>query len=359
MRDIHPDQAPYWLGGILEAISVDGGPTDQQLRLIQALVRGYFGFEESIELGPVSPDELASRITDPGSRYRLVQTLIVLALCRHPASGALSESIARYASALGVDEPMLQVARRAAEHSRKMLMADWARFKEPIKTEPRLTGISDDEFAARIDRLRGLAPGTLGRRFIDFYEYWKLDLPTNSDPNSLTLVRHDFAHLISGYQPNDAVDEVALSAMLVSCTNGDEHFSTLVESLALYEVNLFDIPGIEGTKKALDRRGSPEVFAEALRRGAACTHDIATFDHLGIAEWPLEEGPGDVRGSASAGLGWHLSSPGGVKVDGPPMAPRSAGSVSVSTRTSTPIGDVGLSPDPSFECSCALWYRSH
>jgi hypothetical protein len=50
MRDIHPEQAPYWLGGLLQAVSVDGGPTDEQLRLIQALLRGYFGFEETIDL---------------------------------------------------------------------------------------------------------------------------------------------------------------------------------------------------------------------------------------------------------------------------------------------------------------------
>src|SRR5580698_1152120 len=78
MRDIHPEQAPYWLGGLIEAISVDGGPTDEQLRLIQALLRGYFGFEEAIDLVPLSPGDLARRIPDPSSRLRLVQSLIVL-----------------------------------------------------------------------------------------------------------------------------------------------------------------------------------------------------------------------------------------------------------------------------------------
>jgi hypothetical protein len=289
VRDIHPELAPYWLGGVLEAVSVDGGPTDEQLRLLQALVRGYFGFEETIDLVPLSPSELAARITDPGSRDRLVQTLIVLGFCRHPASEALTESVGEYARALGVDEPMLEVSRRAAEHSRDLVMADWSRFRDAPQPEKRLKGLSDDEFATRIEGLRHLPSGTLGRRFIDFYEHWNLPLPENSDPQSLNFVRHDFTHLIGGYLPNDAVDEVGVTAMVSSSTNGDRYFSSLVASLALFEVNLFDIPDIEGSKGVLDRPGAPDVFAEAMRRGAACTHDIGAFDYLAVAAWPLEE----------------------------------------------------------------------
>lgn len=289
MRDIHPEQAPYWLGGILEAISVDGGPTDQQLRLIQALLRGYFGFDEHIDLMPLSPEELARRVPDPGSRYRLVQTLIVLQFSRHPASELLAESVERYAAALGVGEPMLLVARRAVEHSRELLRADWERFREVTPPEPSLQGLSDDAFGVRLEALHRSPSGSLGRAFIDFYEYWRLPLPTNSDPHSVSLVNHDFAHIISGYYPNDAVDEVALSAMLVSSTNGDEHFSSLVASMALYEVDLFEILDIEGTREVMARHGAPDVFAEAMRRGAVCTHDIITFDHLAVAGWPLAE----------------------------------------------------------------------
>jgi hypothetical protein len=92
-----------------------------------------------------------------------------------------------------------------------------------------------------------------------------------------------------GYKPNDALDEVALSAMLVSMANGDDHFSALTASMALYEVDLFDVLDITGTKSVLDRPGAPDVFADAMRRGALCTADIATVDHLALADRPLEE----------------------------------------------------------------------
>ena len=48
MREIHPDLAPYWLGGLLQVASVDGGPTDEQLRIIQGLLRGYFGIDTAL-----------------------------------------------------------------------------------------------------------------------------------------------------------------------------------------------------------------------------------------------------------------------------------------------------------------------
>ena len=110
MREIHANLAPYWLGGLIEAASVDGGPTDEQLRLVQGLLRGYFGIEGVIELVPLPAEELREIITDPSSRYRLVQTMIILQFARHPASEELADSVERYASILGVDEPMLVVA---------------------------------------------------------------------------------------------------------------------------------------------------------------------------------------------------------------------------------------------------------
>jgi ubiquinone biosynthesis protein Coq4 len=289
MREVHKELAPYWLGGLIEVVSVDGGPTDEQLRIIQGLLRGYFGIESTLELVPLPAAELSDIIIDPGSRLRLVQTMIVLQFARHPASEELAAAVEKYAAALGVDEPMMVVARDAAHHSRELLMADWARFAHSTPTEPRLVTQSEGEFSARLEALNHCPAGSLGRAFIDFYDRWGLQLPSSSADHSVSLVTHDFSHVLTGYRPNDAVDEVALSAMLVSMTDGGDHFSSLTASMALYEVALFEILEISGTKGVLDRLGAPAVFADAMRRGALCTADIATIDHLALAEYPLEE----------------------------------------------------------------------
>lgn len=88
--------------------------------------------------------------------------------------------------------------------------------------------------------------------------------------------------------PNDAIEEVALSAMTVSATNGESHFSALTASMALYEVGHFDVLDITPTTGVLGRPGSPEIFADAMRRGASCRVDFVALDHPGLADEPLK-----------------------------------------------------------------------
>jgi hypothetical protein len=289
MREIHPDLAPYWLGGLLQAVSVDGGPTDEQLRIIQGLLRGYFGIDGALDLQPLPADAISAYITDPASRYRMVETMIVLEFARHPASEQLLESVESYAATLGIDEPMLLVARRAAEEHRELLMDDWRRFARSTPVQPALRGRPEAETAERLAALRECAPGSLGRAFADFYARWGLDYPTVAQTKGLNLVSHDFSHVLSGYLPNDGVEEVALSAMIVSATDGESHFSALTASMALYEAGLFDVLDITPTTGVLARPGSPEIFADAMRRGASCTADFAGLDHLALADEPLDK----------------------------------------------------------------------
>jgi ubiquinone biosynthesis protein Coq4 len=289
MREIHPDLAPYWLGGLLQVASVDGGPTDEQLRIIQGLLRGYFGIDGALDLQPLPAEAISAYITDPASRHRMVETLIVLEFARHPASEQLVGAVESYAATLGIDEPMLLVARRAAEQHRELLMDDWRRFGRPTPVQPALRGRPEAETAERLAALRECPPGTLGRAFADFYQRWGLDYPTVAETKGLNLISHDFSHVLSGYLPNDAIEEVALSAMIVSATDGESHFSALTASMALYEAGLFDALDITPTTGVLGRPGSPEVFADAMRRGASCTTDFVALDHLALADEPLEK----------------------------------------------------------------------
>jgi hypothetical protein len=59
MREIHPDLAPHWRGGLLQAVSVDGGPTDEQLRIILGLLRGSFGGDGTLDLRPLPAHDVA------------------------------------------------------------------------------------------------------------------------------------------------------------------------------------------------------------------------------------------------------------------------------------------------------------
>src|SRR5262249_61139243 len=60
MRPVHKELAEPVGRGLLGAASVDGGPTDEQLGIIGALLHGYFGVDTDVaSLEPLDPAALA------------------------------------------------------------------------------------------------------------------------------------------------------------------------------------------------------------------------------------------------------------------------------------------------------------
>jgi hypothetical protein len=273
-------------GGLLGAASVDGDPTREQLGLIQNLMHGYLGLDAEVAtVTPLDPDALAS-VVDEQDRRRVVDLLVVLEFCRHPAEPAQADRVEEYARALGADEPLLAVARDALMTKRAEVMADWSRFREGATLEPGVT-VVDAALGARLRALGDCPEGSLGRAYFEFLDRWNLPFPGEPGGGDAGLVPHDFSHVLAGYDA-DAPGELALQAMLTSATGFEHHFSGLVASLSLYEDGMFDILGITPTVAALDRPGAAAVLAEAFARGARCTADFSQIDHLARVNDPLE-----------------------------------------------------------------------
>lgn len=280
--------------GLLGAASVGPGPTAEQVNVIASLLRGYFGADQGVDvasLDPLAPADAASRI-EQGDRKRFVDLLVVLEFCRHPDDGhrdgdAQADRVEEYARALDVDEPFLAVARDALTATQAEVMADWARFREPLRFEPGVFE-ADPALAARLRALGELPEGSLGRAYFDFYARWDIAFPGEAGGGDASLVDHDFCHVLAAYEP-DAPSEIALQAMLTSATNFEHHFSGLVASLSLYESGTFDILEIAPTVAALDRPGATDELAEAFRRGADCTCDFSAIDHLARAAEPIDQ----------------------------------------------------------------------
>ena len=273
--------------GLVGAATVGAGPTSEQRSLIRSLLHGYFGVAdvEVSELEPRSAADFAA-LVDVADRKRIVDLLVVLEFCRHPDDDAQASRVEEYARALGVDEPFLVVARDALTATQEQVMADWGRFREPLGHEPGILD-ADAALAARLRELGDLPVGTLGRAYFDFYERWGIAFPGEEGGGDASLVQHDFCHVLAGYEP-DAPSEVALQAMLTSATNFEHHFSGLVASLALFESGKFDILEITPRVAALDRPGATDELAEAFRRGASCTGDFSTIDHMMRAHEPID-----------------------------------------------------------------------
>jgi hypothetical protein len=298
MRTIERQQAAAWIGALMSVAVVDGGPTSEQRRILDALQTGYFGLEAPSPIDPMEPELVVQTITDPDERHRLIQMMIVLELARHPSSPATATAVERYARWAEVDEPMLIVARDAVDGAREFVNADFKRFYEPESAPPEFANVDPATIPDRLRHLSECEPGTLGRTFIEFYDRYGLDLPgtVDSPPEDPTgdftniMVKHDFSHVLAGYEPNNGVEELALNMMLVSASDGGHHhFCNLMASLSLHETGIFESSQETPKQASLDRPGAPEVFAEAMRRGAECEVDFWDIDHLAVANQPLEE----------------------------------------------------------------------
>jgi hypothetical protein len=275
--------------GLVGVAQVGDGPTAEQLRVVQGLLDGYFGIDaDAVSLDPLSPDDLAAAVGAEDAR-RVVDLLVVVEYCRHGAADADAQAdrAEAYARALHVDEPFLVVARDALRANQADVMADWGRFQEARVAEPGAP-VADAALATRLRALSRCAPGTLGRAFSDFYERWHLPFPGEEGGGPVSLVAHDFSHVLAGYEP-DPPSEIALQAMLTSATGFDHHFSGLVASLSLFETGTFDIDDITPKTGALDRPGAAAELGEAFRRGNSCTGDFSAIDHLARVDDALDD----------------------------------------------------------------------
>jgi hypothetical protein len=272
---------------MIGAAQVGGGPTPEQVRVVQGLLDGYFGVDaDAASLDPLTPVELAAAV-DTADAKRVVDLLVVMEYCRHGDAEAQADRAEEYACVLGVEEPFLLVARDALRKRQDEVMVDWVRFREEPFVEPEAP-VADSALATRLRGLSACAPRTMGRAFFEFYDRWKLPFPGEEGGGEASLVAHDFSHVLAGYEPVPP-SEVALQAMLTSATGFDHHFSGLIASLSLFETGTFDIHDITPKVGVLDRPGAAAELGEAFRRGSECTCDFSALDHLARVDEPLDD----------------------------------------------------------------------
>jgi len=158
---------------LIGAIDAGDGGTEEQRRILRALVDGYWERPDLdlSALDPIEPDGLAATITDPAKRRRVRQLMVVLELTRHPLTPAQVDRVDAYAAALGEEGPGLETARSLARDEVAKAIADYARRNRetfPLVAEQSLvekySGVldaPDPELAARVHALHDLPEGSL------------------------------------------------------------------------------------------------------------------------------------------------------------------------------------------------------
>ncbi|MBU3701545.1 MAG: hypothetical protein FGM58_05810 [Acidimicrobiia bacterium] len=299
-RLVDPGQVEPVVGGLLGAIDVDGGPTDEQLRLLRALTTHVWD-RPDLELDTtrvLTPPEVAAAIGGTDAVRRFHYLLVVLELCRHPLTAAQDERVEEYAAALSLDGMGLEFCRDLVAEGAEVARADHDRFEVNLREaqqEPSLRGrsqrddLTDPELVEMLMAMERLPQGSLGHALMRFYAEFGLSVPgASSSELNYAFVAHDMNHVIAGYDPV-AEGELALGAFQMGMNDSEVSWILCLTNLAIHEAGVIQLGDIAPKAATLARPGVADTFARALARGSRCTGDFAVADHLAMVEMPLEE----------------------------------------------------------------------
>jgi hypothetical protein len=296
---VAPDLVEPVTRGLLGAIDVDGGATDEQLAVLRAVVT-YLWERPDLELETLATLDAAASaaaIPDPGARRRFNEVLVTLEMCRHPETPAQVARVEEYAEAMDVGGPHLQIVRSWIDGGAERATEDFDRFYAldlPELSEPSLRDRylhldePDLELAAELEALHDQPEGTLGWAYIEFYRRNDITVPGADTHTPAHYVSHDMNHVISGYEPTGP-GEIALGALTLAMNDNDANWIQFIANLAIHEAGLVQHGAIMPKDSTLTRPGATDLLGEALWRGAQCSADFSQADHLVMAHWTLDD----------------------------------------------------------------------
>ncbi len=308
---IEVDSLETVVGGIVGAVSGPEGLAPLQLEMLRAVVGQILGSDlDPATVAPRTAAELAAEVTEADSRLIVVETMVTLEFVLHPESRTVAKRVEAYAKELGVDTPMVHAARRLADQQAALLYVDiqrnalytaeaihgalHGRLYELIRSKLAYQGIEPDaKIAARWHALDDCPAGSWGRGVADFYHAHDFPYPGDRHGISELGAQHDFVHVLAGYDatPEGEIDVFAFIAAAMPDPRG---FTQFAMTLGLFQNGA--IRHVAGKKVAIARTdtlsdpGAVSRWADAVRRGAACTVDaMAGVDHFALASRDLEE----------------------------------------------------------------------
>ena len=306
-----PDHVESIVRGLLGAIDVDGGATDEQLSVLWSITDHLWKRPDLSDAGlrPLSSADTARELIDEGERRRFHLIMVTLESCRHPFSEAQVERAEEFAVALRIDGADLEIFRDWIDGGVERAMGDWMRcFGSLVRTnsEPSLLAASDGGdvseadvwvsqkvdpvLQARLGEFHDLPDGSLGQAYLEFYRRNGIDVPGSTEGSvmSAVAVSHDMNHVIAGYEPTGQ-GEIALGAFQMAMHDSEENLIQFLGNLLIHEAGVLDPGGFSPVSASLQRPGAIELLGEAVDRGAQCRRDFSHTDHLAMAAWSLDE----------------------------------------------------------------------
>lgn len=310
---IPADEAVLIARGIASAVEPEGGLAAVQVSLLGAVHAAVMGTEVDFSgLEPLGPDDLADVLATRSAEYRhrVVHHMVLGELILRPIPPEVARRVASYASALGVEDRFVRVARRYAQGGFGLAWLDlhhsgfaehWERARtDQLKTDVKLehqlaAGVEDAALAHRWMSFADLGPDTLGRAVWDMYRSRGFGLPGSVGGASAYLAQHDFVHVLADYGTN-LNGELEVFALIGRADPDPKGFAWLATLVGLFGTGYVTDAGFFSGDLSERRLDSIEMhvrIADALRRGqGVCDRlgvDLFDVDYHQFADRPIAE----------------------------------------------------------------------
>jgi hypothetical protein len=282
-------ELPVVLGTLRAVSSTSSAAQDRFVELIARI----HGVAVDSAVPELSFEHVASVITDPHRRKRLLQLAIVSTTVDGAVDAHEARVIARLAAALGVEEPATRTMQQLATHqdlstridlTRRLLgkYAGEAWREEGLKGLRRLVapmlfdGGESPTTAWRYKQLGLLPQGSFGRALWEHFTTHQFSFPGERGGIPERMLFHDLGHVLSGYgtNPEGEIQQAAFQSGFVR----DDGFGFLFFGIVQFHL------GVKVTPIATAETGyfDADRILSALARGAACNQDLS--DHWDF--WP-------------------------------------------------------------------------
>ncbi len=299
---IEPHKAHVGLRALKMVAVASRGLSSTEAELLRAAAAALHIEGVPEEIDPITPDEVASALTEERERTFLLEAMLLMALMDQDVDAEELAVIDRFARVLQIDEPRLRNLHQFVEGHHLRLKADLARrsyFAQNVAKEaweqeglkgiwkafaPRLGLGNDPELAWKCRQLGLLPEGTLGRSYWAHCTERRFSLPGESHGFAWQLV-HDIGHVL-GNHDTDPYGEIEQAAFEAGYMKRDPFF--LLFSLTMIFHLGYPVLGdnyIGVSKGQFD----PEAVVDAFQRGLAATTDITQWDPWPHMARPIDE----------------------------------------------------------------------
>jgi len=293
---LDPHRLQICLRAVKTVALSDGTFDDHERRLLDAAARALTPPGDTPPdcgaLDAMSPQETAAALTDPETRTRLIQAMLITALIDGEVSAPEYETIKTFADALGVDEPRLcNLKQILGEHTmllkfdlmRKSTMVDdvvahaWKTggikgvWKEMIPMLGGKMGV-DHALAVKYQKLGLLPESTFGRQYWIHMRSEGFGFPGEPASFSEAFIKHDCCHVLGGYA-TDPASECEVVSFIAGFMQGDPFWYIFMIAVHMHL-------GIETFHKNPlgEMAFEPERVVRALQRGRAVNRDLYATD---------------------------------------------------------------------------------